>query len=753
MNFLPIAVSLALGVYTSQFLNIALIALVALSAILLSLFTVRGKHKFDIIFIILSFTVGNLLYSIGSSPKDNALYADNYVQLNGCIYSLPYDSYGTNRYEIYSSELEYRGETVPFKNKVIVYSDENFNCGDSVSVFGKLRLITANSDDIFSSKNYFAAHDIYCKMTAITMEKSEKEYTYFSPNYFVNKIKSNFTEIINAHYEGDVAAAMIAVITGNKHFFSESYTPVLKYTGTKHLFYPTFIHISLISLFIGLFSSIVPRRFRDITLVVLLTLYMLFSGTASSVKAGAVLVIMILSKHLLGHGKYLNSLYLFITLAILAEPMILFDAAFVYSVASSIVIHVFSPIMQSNNPIKRYLWKYFIFTIALSPLTLYLFGRISVYSLIASFIFMPLLGFILVTSPLFLINLATNTVFPFAIITERFISVLLHIPILIDKLPFYSITFAKPSIVFIIAFYLIPAAFWFAKHERSNQKLICIVIAAGLFTSIFTAYMDDYNKIKLEFIDVGQGDATLIHHSKHGNIIIDGGGSAEYSQYDIGENIFVPYLTEHGIARIDAAFVSHYHKDHTQGIIAALKYLNVRNIYLPDNMPESKIRLEIEQVAAEKGTKVWYISKPTSIRVGDIYINAIPPSPSLSNSDDENDTSMYLEVKFGKFNAVFTGDMSSQSEAELLSHGVVNDAEVLKVAHHGSQTSSSQEMLDAVSPEYALIGVSEGNEYGHPHSDVLKRLKDTEVYRTDLHGDIVIKSDDMANISVKVGKR
>lgn len=755
MNFLPLTLSLAAGIYLAQYLPVFIVAVFAFFLISISFITARKskRYRIDVIFAVIAFMSGMLLYNSAVEPNRGNEYDGDYVTLYGCVCSIPYDNYGINRYTVYAEDIEFNGSRVPFKSKILVNSESAFQCGDNVVVFGKLKRIeNYSSDGAFNSQKYYASRDIYFKTTALTMTESCENYGYISPSYTANLLKSKCAELVKKHYDGDIAAAMIAIITGHKHEFSDNYASILTRTGTRHLFYPSFIHITLISFFIGIFSSVIPRRIRDTALVIILILYMLLGGTASSLKAGAVFAILILCKNLFGSGSYINSISLFTLVAAIANPMLLFDAGFVYSIVASVVVRSFMPLLSGKNSFSQFIGRYLIFTVGLAPLTLYFFGRISVYSFLASTIFIPLLTFILATSPLFMLNCLLATPIPFAWISHKFIMVLLHIPILINKLPYASLTLQKPTPVFIFAFYFLLAAIIYSSHNKKLHKLVCIAVSAGLFCSQFTYLISDVNKLKLHFIDVGQGDAALIQLPFRSNILIDGGGSPEYSNYNIGENVFLPYLNEHGVNSVDAAFVSHYHKDHTEGIIAALKSVKVKNIYIPDVMPENEIRLEIEQLAEANGTKVWHISKPTLIKTGGIIINATPASDSVLASSDENDTSLYIEVCYGKFNAVFTGDMTRTAELDLLSRNVVNEAEALKVAHHGSPTSSCTEMIAAISPEYALIGVGENNEYGHPAKEVLTRLNDARVLRTDKHGNILLRCSEDGSIEAEYSK-
>ena len=274
----------------------------------------------------------------------------------------------------------------------------------------------------------------------------------------------------------------------------------------------------------------------------------------------------------------------------------------------------------------------------------------------------------------------------------------------------------------------------------------------GLLTSQLIFCISDAQKIHLHFIDVGQGDATLIQRPYRCNILIDGGGGAEYSSYNIGEKIFLPYITAQGASVIQAAFVSHCHKDHTEGIAAAVKYLDVKNLFIPDFYPENERRLELERLAKENGTKIWHISDTTTVVVDDIIIEIIPQSSATFSNDNENDSSMYIKVSYGEFDAAFTGDMSKNHEKDLISANAVSDTDVLKVAHHGSANSTSEKFISVAKPELALIGVGKNNSYGHPDKSTLSVLKDARIMRTDKHGNIVISSDKDGNYNVKHDK-
>ncbi len=221
-------------------------------------------------------------------------------------------------------------------------------------------------------------------------------------------------------------------------------------------------------------------------------------------------------------------------------------------------------------------------------------------------------------------------------------------------------------------------------------------------------------------------------------MLIDGGGGNAYSpNYNPGETQYLAYLEAEGITKVDSAFVSHYHQDHVQGIIAAMENIKVRNLFLPDTMNGSEWRVALEKAAKENGTNVHYISEETLLTYNNgMTIRIIPPSKKTAISDDENDTTFVYRVEYAGFSALFTGDMSSFAEECMIDAGKAERADLLKVSHHGSATATGEAFLDIVKPKYAVISVGENNTYNLPKESVLERLGSTEIYRTDYNGDI-----------------
>lgn len=240
---------------------------------------------------------------------------------------------------------------------------------------------------------------------------------------------------------------------------------------------------------------------------------------------------------------------------------------------------------------------------------------------------------------------------------------------------------------------------------------------------------------EVSFIDVGQGDAILAELPGGEIMLIDGGDNGHESE-------LFDYLDEHGVYEIDYLIATHPHADHIGGLPETVEKYDIGSIYMPRAEHDSKTYERLLEAIDEKGLTI------TAARGGGQIFDSGSAraeflAPNSSEYSDLNNYSAVVKLTVGKTAFLFCGDAEAESEAELLSMGYDLSAEVIKIGHHGSATSSSAELIDAVDPEYAVISCGENNKYGHPSTEVLEKLsdRDIKVLRTDTDGDIVIKTD------------
>ena len=417
------------------------------------------------------------------------------------------------------------------------------------------------------------------------------------------------------------------------------------------------------------------------------------------------------------------------------NPLTIYDVGFTLSFVGTIGIVLLSN--EIINFIERFIKNKFIseaigvtisVQIMLFPIMAYYFNTISILSIIANFLVVPILGFILIIIGIFSLKLAS--IIAFAIYTMIFS--IFKITSFFGNITWANLLVPTPKIWMIVLYYLIIFSFIKLKEKR---KLILKLSAVVIFF-YFILNQIPRGYINLNMIDVGQGDSIYIETKNKKVILIDGGGS-ESSDYDVGENVLLPYLLHKGKMRIDLIIISHPHEDHIEGVFTIIEKLNVRNVMISENVDDNELIIKLRELCKRRNTKIIKASEGDSFEIDKVQFNVIYPSKKIKDSNI-NDMSLLIKMKFGGTKVLFTGDLEEMAE-ENIKEDIKSD--ILKVGHHGSITSTSKKFLKKVSPRIALISVGENNSYGHPSEIIINRLKrkNIKIYRTDEFGDIRIK--------------
>lgn len=252
------------------------------------------------------------------------------------------------------------------------------------------------------------------------------------------------------------------------------------------------------------------------------------------------------------------------------------------------------------------------------------------------------------------------------------------------------------------------------------------------------------NGLNLYFIDVGQGDCTLIKLDTNKTILVDGGeGSSDKS--DKGKNVLYPYLLDRKIDTIDYMIFSHFDSDHAGGLMYILENMKVKNVIIGIQNEDSYLYRKMIEIVKEKNINLIVIDNPKMLKIDDIYLDFIWPIKNKLISENKlNNNSLVFRLIYNNTKIMFTGDIEIPAENVIVSEYKNNKnrlkSDILKVAHHGSDTSTTKEFLELVNPKIALIGVGKNNSFNHPSKDVISRLEDVQIkiYRTDLMGEITI---------------
>jgi competence protein ComEC len=291
---------------------------------------------------------------------------------------------------------------------------------------------------------------------------------------------------------------------------------------------------------------------------------------------------------------------------------------------------------------------------------------------------------------------------------------------------------------------LAAAALFLAGRLRRTSAAVIVALVALLIWSPWPPAIEP-GMLELTAIDVGQGDSLLVVFPEGAAMLIDGGGRLEYgrrrrSNLDTGEDVVAPYLWRRGLRRIDVLAATHAHQDHTGGLRALLENFRPRELWTGANPPAALLRQ-----ARELGVEIRQQRAGAPFDFSGARVQVIAPTAAYAASragkEPGNNDSLALRISYGARSFLLTGDLEAAVERRLLEEGANLAADVLKVAHHGSRTSTTQGFLDAVRPSIAVISAGFENSFNHPHPDVLQRLEGAIVLRTDLGGLATIRTD------------
>lgn len=282
------------------------------------------------------------------------------------------------------------------------------------------------------------------------------------------------------------------------------------------------------------------------------------------------------------------------------------------------------------------------------------------------------------------------------------------------------------------------------RQQRTLRLLLfAIVLMAAVLLTIFyiesgrtepALFTGGQPELSVLFIDVGQADSALIYLSTGETMLIDAGESP-------GADAVREELDERRITDIDILVATHPHADHIGGMLTLIEHYDIGQVLMPDKKVQSAVYKNLMDAISSRGIPVTEAYAGYEFSLGNARCTVV--SPDADADKDANNESVVILLDFYDSEFLFTGDMEKWAENEVLDAHYYVDADVLKVAHHGSSTSSSQAFLDAVTPEYAVISCGRDNKYGHPHPETLERLEaaGAKIYRTDEAGDILFSSD------------
>ena len=744
-------------------------------------------------FVVIFFTLimGFMLMSNEITTR-NYIYdlKENTVIVQGKIYKIENTAFGTNIY-LKGVEVENGEKSVSVK-RIFVNTEKipNVKIGNIIKVRGKLRQFeeAANKGN-FDSRKYYLSLGFYGKIEAGTIEVINSDYSGIRQGLYELRMEiierleklcsdnNGIFSIIN-NKNGIIGA----IILGDKTDIDSDIKELYSVSGIAHILAISGLHISFIGMAI---YRLLRRRFRflfsaAVSIPVVLSFGIMSGFGISTIRAIIMFILKIIGEVLGRKYDAITAISLAGLVLLVQNPFVVCNSGFQMSFGAIIAIVLILPIVEeilnTDNKIIKVLSANFTISLVMNPILAWNYYELPTFSFLLNIVVVPLMSVVIVSSiagifcSCIMFGFGKVVIFPGCGILELY-TFLCNI---INKSSVASIVVGQPKVTIIIVYYAILLVVLFglknirtkytraekerniikketglvlekkAKKERrikgQNVKLRLACIVGFLLLNCLIYYIPNQG-FYITFINVGQGDGILIHGDNGTKVMVDGGSTSEKQ---VAKNCIVPYLKAEGIGTIDYSIITHTDKDHISGILEILENNNsnrirIKNLVMPDiNMKDDTYNELIEKAKLKK-INVLYIKKGDTLSLGKTKIKCIYPETTTTASD-KNDYCTVLSVKNKTSKILLTGDISKEIE-EKIKDDIEENYTVLKVAHHGSNYSSSEKFLKKVNPKYSIISVGKNNSYGHPGNETMERLRKQGgvIYRTDEKGGITIR--------------
>ena len=769
---LPLILSLYIwGIICGKFINFnsisAYIVIILLILISMISFIKQWKITTALLFLII-FLIGIFNYNLNSKPIGTNHVAnfieDKRITIIGTVLDKTY-YYDQEKISLKIKVKEIERENLNIKIKGLILVNTYLgNCpyeyGDVLKIKGKLeKPIGKNNFGEFDYELYLAQERIFTYLNIWTEkdiqkigEENSNFFTYFSM-LVRNKIKKIIEQTLQKPYN----YLLIGMMLGEKGLIPPEIKEIFAEAGIMHILAVSGLHVGIIAaaLFFLLNFLKLPKKLKFTILILFLIIYASITGYQPSVLRATIMFALLIGGKLINRNRNLFlSLFLAAFLILLSNPLVLYDAGFLLSFMVTFFLIYLSPILQEQLS-KVLVWIKDPLSISIAswigifPLSAYFFNKVSIISIVVNIFIVPLTGIALILGFItFFIGLVS---IPLAYLIANINFFVLKMILLISKyfslLSFSFIYTAQPSIFVIFLYYImifLAIEIFYKKIFPPKMKIkATILILSAVLVVIIVQVFSPVDNLKVNFINVGEGDCILIEAPKKYNILIDGGGTP-LSDFDVGGKVVIPYLRRKGINKINLLILTHPHLDHLEGLLAVLREFKVEMVLdsgLICNIPEyrefiSNIKKEgILYHQARAGDNFIFNNNLEIILLNPLY------NSDFYNESDFNNASIVVKLLYKNTDFLFTGDIENTTENNLLIWQNILKSDVLKIAHHGSSNSSSLEFLEKVNPIITIISTGKNN-FGHPSEKIIERLKDKNipVYRTDQNGTVIIRT-------------
>lgn len=749
--------------------------------------TIKKKiqvRKYVVLFLI-SVLISNIQITLLEKSFDEKYQnVGENLEIVGTIISNPIDKQYKNQYILKVEEIngnkEYKNTNLQLNVKK---EKETLNYGDKIIVKGNFEeASTARNEGGFDYKQYLKSKNIY---GIVTIDKKDIEIINKNNvgviDLLANKVRNSMKRKIEQNLPNETSELLSGMLIGEKSNLQKEIQEDFRDSSLSHVLAISGMHVSYVMLGITFLISKIKfskKMSKIVTILILLFFIILTGKTASVTRACFMSSYIILASLLHKKAHVLGSISISLLIILIINPYFILDIGLQLSYGGTIGIVLIYPILKKykkkkedkTGRIKKVLYKIkdkiidtILITISANlvifPIILFHYNTMSFTFIISNLLISPIIGIIIILG--FLFVFASYIISPISKIMFFFLQILLSVLAQIAHfcagLPLSKVYFPTPKIYIIIIYYLFLIYFILVKNKiitgkKIGKKVFIIFIIIVIILNLILNFIP--KTFTISFIDVGQGDSMLISTPKGNNIIVDGGGSRDETSFNIGKQTLIPYLLNKGITKLDYVIISHFDSDHVGGILSVLEELKAEKVIICEQ-EENENYKRFKEIVKNKKLKVYVVKKGDNLKIEeDIWLKILWPKDERIKENAINNNSIVAKLNYKSSSILLTGDIEKIAENEILKeyeNSNILNASILKVAHHGSKSSSINKFLEKVKPQIALIGVGEKNTFGHPNSGVLNRLENlnTKIYRTDENGEITIKIDSRGKVKIR----
>ena len=589
-------------------------------------------------------------------------------------------------------------------NEKVKEFKDNYSFGDKIYIEGEISVPNNNTiPNNFNYKDYLYHKYIYYIIKIDKIKMISK-----NDNIFLNIKNSIYKRIDTIKYNN----YLYAFILGKSYYIDSEVLNNYKINGITHLFALSGLHVSMFSsiiLFILKKIKLSEKLSYFITSLFLIFFAFIASFTPSIVRSVLFFILSSINNvyYLYVKPKYL--LYIVFSILIFINPFYIYDTGFILSFCISFFILLFNEKNKINNNLLSILVISILSTLSSLPIIINMSYEINILGFINNLFFIPYITYIV-----FPLSIIVVFISKLSFILNFLIIIMEYISKVSSNILNVKLIFPKMSLFLIIIYYVLLILI----VKKINLKKIFIIYLSFLY---FRCNFDKNNYVY--FIDVGQGDSALIVTKNNKSILIDTGGKVG-SNYSLMKSNVIPFFKSIGIRKLDYLFITHGDYDHAGYGIDLVNNFNVKNRFTNKGKYNS-----LEKKLNIKSFNNSYI------KIDNVEIYSL--NSKLYNN--ENSDSLVLLVIIDNYKLLFMGDASINTEKDIMNNYDIGDVFILKVGHHGSKTSSSEEFINSVNPKYSIISVGKNNKFGHPNKEVLDNLSNSKIYRTDIDGSIMFK--------------